>query len=105
MITFSDRGTADGYHHIHAYSGHTFKFVNAEGKFVYVQIHIRKDGPFKSLTAAEATRLAGEDPDFGIRNLFEDIEKGDYPSWTVYVVGAVHSSHSCALKQLSCSKQ
>lgn len=29
--------------------------------------------------------LAGTDPDFGTRDLFEAIERGDYPSWTVYI--------------------
>ncbi|KAI0777595.1 catalase [Trametes elegans] len=85
MILFSDRGTPDGYHHQHGYSGHTFKFVNASGKFVYVQIHVRKDGGFKTLTDAQAGKLAGENPEYGIQTLFEDIEKGNPPSWTVYV--------------------
>ena len=85
MILFSDRGTPDGYHNMHGYSGHTFKFVNKEGKFNYVQIHIRKDGGFKTLTDAQATKLAGENPEYGIESLFKDIEKGNFPSWTVYV--------------------
>ena len=86
MILFSDRGTPDGYHHMNGYSGHTFKFVNKEGKFNYVQIHIRKDGGFKTLTDAQATKLAGENPEYGIESLFKDIEKGNFPSWTVYVL-------------------
>ncbi|CDO73370.1 hypothetical protein BN946_scf185013.g3 [Trametes cinnabarina] len=85
MILFSDRGTPDGYQHMHGYSGHAFKFVNASGKFVYVQIHVRKDGGFKTLTDEQATKLAGENADYGIQSLFGDIEKGNYPSWTVYV--------------------
>ncbi len=85
MILFSDRGTPDGYHHQHGYSGHTFKFVNKEGKFNYVQIHVRKEGGFKTLTDAQAGKLAGENPDYGIQSLFEDIEKGAFPQWTVYV--------------------
>ena len=47
MILFSDRGTPDGYHHMHGYSGHTFKLVKEDGTFVYSQIHVRKDGGFK----------------------------------------------------------
>ena len=86
MILFSDRGTPVGYHHMHGYSGHTFKFVNAEGKFHYVQIHVRKDGGFKTFDNEKAGTLAGENPDYGIQTLFEDIEAGKYPTWTVYVV-------------------
>lgn len=86
MILFSDRGHPDGYHHMHGYSGHTFKFVNEAGEFHYVQIHFIKDGGAKSLTEPEASKLAGDNPDYGIQSLFEDIEAGKYPSWTVYVV-------------------
>jgi len=47
LILFSDRGTPDGYHNMHGYSGHTFKFVRDDGDWVYVQIHLRADGGFK----------------------------------------------------------
>ena len=47
MILFSDRGTPDGYHQEHGYSGHTFKWCKDDGSFVYVQVHIRADGGFK----------------------------------------------------------
>ncbi|KAH9919457.1 catalase [Epithele typhae] len=85
MILFSDRGTPVGYHHMHGYSGHTFKWVNEKGQFHYTQVHIRKDGGCKTYTDQEAGKMSGENPDVGIQLLFEDIEKGDFPSWTVYV--------------------
>ncbi|THG95993.1 hypothetical protein EW026_g5753, partial [Hermanssonia centrifuga] len=85
MILFSDRGTPDGYHHMHGYSGHTFKFVDSEGKYTYVQIHFRVRGGFKTLTDAQATKLAGENAEYGLQTLFEDIEAGNYPTWDVYV--------------------
>ncbi|KAI0714180.1 catalase [Cerioporus squamosus] len=85
MILFTDRGTPAGYHHTHAFSAHAFKFVNKEGYFVYVKIHVVNDNGCKTVTAAEATRLSGEDPDFGIKDFFEDIEAGKYPSYTVYI--------------------
>lgn len=47
MILFSDRGTPDGYRFQHGYSGHTFKWVNAKGEFVYVQMHCRVDAGVK----------------------------------------------------------
>lgn len=86
MILYSDRGTPDGYHNMHGYSGHTYKFVNAQGDWNYVQIHIRADKGFKTLNSEQAGRLGGEDPDYGIRSLFDTIEKGEFPSWTIYVV-------------------
>lgn len=71
---------------MHGYSGHTFKLVNKDGKFVYTQWHFRADKGFKTLTTAKAGELSGTNPDYGIQTLFEDIEKGDFPSWTVYIV-------------------
>lgn len=85
MILFSDRGTPDGYHRMHGYSGHTFKYVNANGDFHYVQVHVRADGGFKTLTDSQAGELAGSNPDYGTEELFNAIEKGEFPSWTVYV--------------------
>ncbi|KAA1477789.1 catalase [Dentipellis sp. KUC8613] len=84
MILFSDRGTPDGYHNQHGYSGHTYKFVNAQGDWVYTQIHVRADGGFKTLDNDTAGKLGGDNPDYGIQSLFEAIEKKQYPSWTVY---------------------
>lgn len=47
MILFSDRGTPNGYHQMHGYSGHTYKLVKDDGSFVYTQIHVRANGGFK----------------------------------------------------------
>ena len=86
MILFSDRGTPDGYHNMHGYTGHTLKFVNAEGKFSYVQIHCRVQGGFQTLDDATAGKLAGENPDYGIESMHNDIAAGKFPTWDVYVV-------------------
>jgi catalase len=85
MILFSDRGTPLNYHEAHGYSGHTFKWGKADGSFVYVQVHVRADGGFKTMDNATATRLAGENPDDATQSLFEAIEAGKFPSWTVYI--------------------
>lgn len=86
MILFSNRGTPKGYSHMHGYSGHTFKFVNKEGGYVYTQIHFKVRGGFQTLTDAEASKLAAENPDYGIQLFREEIDKGEYPTWDVYVV-------------------
>jgi catalase len=85
MILFGDRGIPDGFFHEHGYSGHTFKWVNKEGKFVYTQVHVRADKGVKYLTQDKANELAGSNPDYGIQGLFETIDKGEFPTWTVYV--------------------
>ncbi|KAJ2679295.1 catalase A [Coemansia spiralis] len=85
MILFSNRGTPDGYRHMHGYSSHTLKLVKENGEFVYVKWHFRTNQGIKNLSAKRAAELEGTDPDYATRDLFEAIEKGDHPSWTVYV--------------------
>jgi len=85
MILFGDRGIPRGHAFQHGYSGHTFKFVNASGEWVYVQIHVRSDQGVKFYTQEEGVKLAGENPDIHNEELFNQIEKGDFPSWTVSV--------------------
>lgn len=85
MQLFSDRGTPYSYRHMNGYSGHTFKLVQRDGSFVYVKIHLKTDQGIRNLTGEEATRLAGENPDHATQDLFEAIERGDFPSWTAYL--------------------
>lgn len=85
MILFGDRGIPRGHAFQHGYSGHTFKFVNAQGEWQYVQIHVRSDQGVKFYTQQEGVKLAGENPDIHNQELFEQIEAGQYPSWTVSV--------------------
>jgi len=84
-ILFSDRGTPNGYRHMNGYSSHTLKLVNEAGKFVYVKWHFKTDQGIKNFTAEEAAKIAGEDPDYATRDLFNSIARGQYSSWSVYV--------------------
>uniref|UniRef100_A0A060T260 Catalase n=1 Tax=Blastobotrys adeninivorans TaxID=409370 RepID=A0A060T260_BLAAD len=85
MHLFSDRGTPASYRHMNGYSGHSYKWINAKGEFVYVQIHLISDQGIKNLTNDEAGKISGDNPDHAQQDLFESIEKGEYPSWTCYV--------------------
>jgi catalase len=82
---FTDRGTPDGYRHMNGYGSHTFKLVNADGEAVYVKFHHKTNQGIKNLTAAEADRLVGVDPDYATRDLYNAIANGNFPSWTVYI--------------------
>uniref|UniRef100_A0A6I8PBH7 Catalase n=1 Tax=Ornithorhynchus anatinus TaxID=9258 RepID=A0A6I8PBH7_ORNAN len=82
---FSDRGIPDGHRHMNGYGSHTFKFVNANGKAVYCKFHYKTDQGIKNLTVEEAGRLSREDPDYGLRDLYNAIDTGNYPSWTLYI--------------------
>lgn len=85
MQLFSDRGTPASYRNMNGYSGHTYKWINKEGTFTYVQIHFITDQGIKNLTNDEAAKMSSDNPDHAQQDLFENIEKGNFPSWTVYV--------------------
>jgi catalase len=78
----SDRGIPDGFRHMHGYYGHTLKFVNKKGEWQYVQLHLISDQGIKTLTNEEAGKLS---PDHGQKDLYEAIERGEFPSWTMKV--------------------
>lgn len=63
------------------YSGHTFKFVKEGGEWLYCQIHILPDLGWENKTDEEA---AGASPDSDQKDLFESIEKGEFPTYKVY---------------------
>lgn len=85
MILFSDRGTPDGYY-MHGYSGHTLKFVSADGSFHYVQVHLKREGGAKTLDNDTAVGIGGTNPDYATEQLFTEIENGKFPTWNVFVV-------------------
>ena len=84
-VLFSDRGTPRSYRHMNGYSSHTFKWYNDKGEYWWVKLHFKTDQGIQSFTREEAGRMCGKDPDHATRDLYEAIERGDYPSWTVYV--------------------
>lgn len=84
-ILFSDRGTPDAYRHMNGYSSHTFMWVNAAGKGHWIKYHLKSDQGNKTMTRQQAGKLAGEDPDYATRDLFNAIQDGHYPSWTLKV--------------------
>jgi len=84
-ILFSDRGTPDGYRHMDGFGSHTFSLINAAGERVWVKWHLKTQQGIKNLSADDAARLAGTDPDHAQRDLFEAIARGDFPKWNVYI--------------------
>jgi len=84
-ILFSDRGTPKSYRHMNGYGSHTFKWYNDEGEYFWVKYHFKTDQGIQNLTREEAERLKGVDPDHATRDLYDAIERGDYPSWTLQV--------------------
>jgi catalase len=84
-MLFSSRGTPDGYRHMHGFGSHTFSLLNDKGELTYVKWHLRTCQGIRNLTAQQAAALAGSDPDYAQRDLFDAIAAGDYPRWELSV--------------------
>jgi catalase len=80
-----DRGIPRTWRHMNMYGSHTFLWTNAKGEKFWVKYHFKTDQGHEFLTQAEADRLAGEDADYHIRDLWTAIKNGEHPSWTLYV--------------------
>lgn len=85
MLTWlmGDRGIPRTWRHMNGYSSHTYMWVNADGAKFWVKYHFKADQGIEFLTQAEADHIAGEDGDYHQRDLYNAIERGDYPSWTL----------------------
>jgi catalase len=68
---------------MNGFGSHTFMWLNAAGERFWVKYHFKTDQGIENFTDAEATVVAGEDPNFHLRDLHKAIERGDHPSWTL----------------------
>jgi catalase len=80
-----DRGLPKTWRHMNGYGSHTYMWVNAGGERFWIKYHFKTDQGIEFLTESEAQAIRGEDPDYHLRDLWEAIERGDHPSWTLYV--------------------
>jgi catalase len=81
MWVMSDRALPRSFATMEGFGIHTFRFVNAQGRSHLVKFHWKPLKGVHSLVWDEAQLVAGKDPDFNRRDLFESIERGDYPEW------------------------
>lgn len=80
-----DRGTPKTSRHQDGFGSHTFQWVNEEGTPVWIKYHFKTRQGWDCFTDAEAQEMAGKDADYQRRDLYEAIERGDFPIWDVKV--------------------
>ncbi len=87
MLTWvmSDRGIPRSYRMMQGFGVNTFRFINAEGMSHFVKFHWTPMLGTHSLVWDEAMKLGGADPDYHRRDLWEAIERGEYPEWELGV--------------------
>lgn len=84
-IVMSERGIPAGYRHMHGFGSHTYSFINADNERCWVKFHWRTQQGIKNLSDAEAAQIIGRDRESFQRDLYQAIERGDFPKWTLYV--------------------
>jgi len=84
-ILFSDRGIPAGYRFMNGYSSHTYSLINDNDERIWCKFHFKTQQGHKTLDDGEAAQLIGEDRESHQRDLFNAIERGEYPKWSVYI--------------------
>ncbi|MEG9224741.1 catalase [Aeromicrobium sp. Sec7.5] len=80
-----DRGIPRTWRHMNGYSSHTYSWINEAGEQFWVKYHFKTDQGIETFTQDEADQMASADTDYHQRDLFEHIEAGEHPSWTLHV--------------------
>ncbi|WP_205341266.1 catalase [Denitrificimonas caeni] len=84
-ILMSDRGIPTSFRHMHGFGSHTFSLINANNERYWVKFHFKTQQGIKNLTDQEAAELVGKDRESSQRDLYEAIERSDFPRWTMFV--------------------
>lgn len=84
-ILFSDRGTPATFRHMNGYSSHTYKWYNQKGEYCWVKYHFKTEQGIRNLNLDEATEMSGRNPDHATRDLYQAINRGEFPSWRLEI--------------------
>lgn len=80
-----DRGIPDGYRHMHMFGSHTYSLISASNERYWVKFHFKTQQGIRNLTDQEAAAIVAGDRESSQRDLYEAIEREDYPRWTMFV--------------------
>ncbi len=80
-----DRGIPRTWRHMNGYSSHTYMWINSAGEKFWVKYHFKTDQGIEFFTQDEGDQMAAVDTDYHQRDLYEHIEAGQFPSWTLQV--------------------
>jgi catalase len=85
MWLMSDRALPRSYRMMEGFGVHTFRLINPHGQACFVKFHWRPKLGLHSMAWDEAQKMAGQDPDFHRRDLWDAIENGHFPEWELGV--------------------
>ncbi|MDD2279281.1 MAG: catalase [Bacteroidales bacterium] len=84
-ITMSERGIPLSYRHMNGYGSHTYSLINSKNERIWVKFHFKTQQGIKNLTDQEAEAVIGKCRESHQRDLFDSIEKGDFPKWNMKI--------------------
>lgn len=84
-IVMSDRGIPLSYRYMHGFGSHTYSMINSDGVRTWVKYHLISQQGIRNLTDQEAEELIGRDRESSQNDLFQAIERGEYPRWKMMV--------------------
>lgn len=84
-IVMSDRGIPASFRNMHFFGEHTFALYNEQNERVWCKFHFKTKQGIKNLSNEEAMIINGQDREYHGKDLYEAIEKGDFPQWTMYI--------------------
>lgn len=84
-ITMSDRGIPASFRNMHFYGEHTYSLYNEKNERVWCKFHFLTQQGIKNLSNEEAEKINGMDREFHGKDLFDAIERKEYPKWKFYI--------------------
>jgi catalase len=84
-IIMSDRGIPRTWRHMHGFGSHTYSFINAKNERYWVKFTFKTQQGIQNMTDSQAKEIMGADRESHMRDLFDSIENGKFPRWTLYV--------------------
>lgn len=84
-ITMSTRGIPQSYRTMNGYGSHTYSLINKKNERIWVKFHLKTQQGIKNLSDQEAEEIVAKDRESHQRDLFNSIDKGEFPKWDVKI--------------------
>lgn len=104
-ILMSDRGIPKGFRHMHGFGSHTYSLINDKNERVWVKFHFKTQQGISNYTNQQAEAIVAKDRESSQRDLYDAIDKGDYPRWKMYIqVMTQQQVKSCSFNPFDLTK-
>ncbi|QKF59714.1 catalase [Aliarcobacter lanthieri] len=104
-ILMSDRGLPKSFRNINGYGSHTYSLINDKNERFWVKFHFKTLQGIETITNKEAESIVGKDRESNQRDLFENIEKGNFPKWSFEIqIMSEEQSKSCSFNPFDLTK-